>query len=77
MGFKPPTTLLHKLGISSPPAPPPSSPESLSSVLMRWVLNPSIDPWDVASKTAADLVIMALVWAVFMWGLAPRCVGGF
>jgi len=63
MGFT--DALLQKLGMMAPaPPPPPASP------LMRLLL--SIEPWDVAIKTAIDLLLMFLVWAICMWGLAPR-----
>lgn len=66
--------LLRMLGlVSAPPPPPPPKPDLDGwPLLLRLALNNSTEPWDVAIKTGIDLVVMALVWAVLMWGFAPR-----
>jgi hypothetical protein len=62
MGLK--DAFLQMLLGASPPPQPQASP------LMRLLL--SIEPWDVTIKTGIALVLNALVWAICMWGLAPR-----
>lgn len=63
--------LLQTLGVLTPPPPPPE-PAWWQHQLLQPLLNTSIAPWDVAVKTLVNLGLCTLMWAVFMWGMAPR-----
>lgn len=63
--------ILQKFGLVKPP-PPPEPAWWEQHQILRPLLNTSTAPWDVAVKTLINLGLMALVWTVFMWGMAPR-----